>query len=387
MKKAYKVAIISALVLLTIFLFNILFKDQLNTLKGAIYVVLLPASIALFISYLLFPMERRIQSLVKNKTLSVVLTIVIFFLIVIGVTFLIIYLLVGQIIFVYEKAKANWDIFVSIFDSILPVDTMTFLQNLLSNGQGFQLSMIFDFLGTFGSIFSSIISILLTAIMVPIFLFFILYEKSRIFNGICVVIPEKYKGHARELGKRIDETLVKYFHAKIITILFLSILFSLGFAIVFIINKQIGIPLAILYGIMFGLILAFLDLIPYVGPLIGAILPMLFIAMLSKNTNELILYPSLILGINFLGQWSQKMLIEPLVMSKEVDLHPLLIFTAMLFFGSLFGFVGIILATPICGIIKATSLYIRQLHLKNDDQPGEEADSDGLLNNLENGDI
>ena len=158
----------------------------------------------------------------------------------------------------------------------------------------------------------------------------------------------------------IDQTVTKHFRGKMITISHCHY-FSVWAFRSSLLLREISIPLAILYGLFFGLVLAFLDLVPYIGPTLGTILPMFFIAILCTNTKELILYPLLVLAVNFSGQWLQKILIEPIVMSKEVDLHPLLVFTSMLFFGALLGFVGFILATPICGIIKASAQYFREL--------------------------
>lgn len=360
-KKTYIVAAGIALVLLILFLLNLLFSDQLKILKGAIYVVLLPASIALFISYLLTPLETRIRNVVKNKTVSVLLSILVLAIIVIAMFTLIGYLLAEQIAFVVQKIKDNWTFIEENLFKILPDSITGYLKNVIYNYNDIDISLVMSLVNRFGSVLGSFFSILVTIIMVPVFLFFLMYEKGKIFNSLLVVVPNKYKSHARELGVRIDQTVTKYFRGKMITILSLSLFFCVGFSIIFIIKGELSIPLAILYGLFFGLVLAFLDLVPYIGPTLGTILPMFFIAILCTNTKELILYPLLVLAVNFSGQWLQKILIEPIVMSKEVDLHPLLVFTSMLFFGALLGFVGFILATPICGIIKASAQYFREL--------------------------
>lgn len=362
MKRTYIIAIVIALVLLILFLLNLLFANQLRVLRSAIYVVVLPASIALFISYLLFPLEQRLRSVVKNKTVSVILAILIFALIVVAMMTLVGYLLAEQIAFLIQKIKENWTFIEEHLFTLLPDKLSEILTNFIYNYNDIDVNYILNLVSRFSSILGSFLSFLVTIIMVPVFLFFWMYEKGRIFNSLLVVMPNKYKNHARELGVRVDLTVTKYFRGKMITIFFLALFFSIGFSIIFIVQGDVGVLLAILYGLFFGTLLAFLDLVPYLGPTLGTVLPMFFVAILCTNTKELILFPSLVLGVNFLGQWLQKILVEPIVMSKEVDLHPLLVFTSMLFFGALMGFAGFILATPICGIIKASFKYFHEIN-------------------------
>jgi putative permease len=61
--------------------------------------------------------------------------------------------------------------------------------------------------------------------------------------------------------------------------------------------------------------------------------------------------------LNLLAQEAQKTLVEPLIMSKEINIHPIAILMGLLFFGALFGFVGFILATPLISTIHATRNY------------------------------
>lgn len=116
--------------------------------------------------------------------------------------------------------------------------------------------------------------------------------------------------------------------------------------------------MAIAYGITFGMLLSILDLVPYVGPAIGIIIPFLFVLVVSTSGTEFLVFAIILTIIDIIGQSGQKVLIEPYVMSKEVEIHPLAIFSGMLFFGTMFGFVGLIIATPVVATIRNSYRYL-----------------------------
>ena len=68
-----------------------------------------------------------------------------------------------------------------------------------------------------------------------------------------------------------------------------------------------------------------------------------------------------LIAVNAVIQLIQGNILQPIIMGREVNLHPLLVLTSFIFFGSLFGITGIILAIPITGIIKASAIYFNEL--------------------------
>ena len=71
-------------------------------------------------------------------------------------------------------------------------------------------------------------------------------------------------------------------------------------------------------------------------------------------------FVAIIVG-NFAGQFFQGNILQPIIMGREVNLHPLLVLSSFIFFGALFGMTGIILAIPITGIIKTSFEYFGEL--------------------------
>jgi putative permease len=191
----------------------------------------------------------------------------------------------------------------------------------------------------------------ITIVLVPVFLFFILHDKKRIFEGIISVVPKKKQTHLKELGSRANIVIEKYFNGRFISMFVMSIFFTIFFFILGFKEKSI----------FFGFTLGFLDIIPYVGGFIGMLLPVLFSFTIS---DQLMFgewaFVAVIIG-NFTGQFIQGNILQPFIMGREVNLHPLLVLSSFIFFGALFGITGIILAIPITGIIKTSFEYFGEL--------------------------
>ena len=117
-------------------------------------------------------------------------------------------------------------------------------------------------------------------------------------------------------------------------------------------------------SLFFGFFLGFLDIVPYVGGFIGMLFPILYSFTISDQLmfNEFA-FVAIIVG-NFAGQFFQGNILQPIIMGREVNLHPLLVLSSFIFFGALFGMTGIILAIPITGIIKTSFEYFGELRDK-----------------------
>jgi len=182
-------------------------------------------------------------------------------------------------------------------------------------------------------------------------LVFLLSDRNNIFKGLLWVLPKKYQADVVELGIRANDVTEKYFNGRFLSMLIMSIFFTIVFIIF-----GFGIDKAIFFGFTLG----FLDLIPYIGGFIGIALPVLY----SFTIADTVLFGQwafiAIIIINIIAQFIQGNILQPYIMGKEVKLHPLLILSSFIFFGALFGITGIILAIPITGTLKTTLEYYRE---------------------------
>jgi len=189
----------------------------------------------------------------------------------------------------------------------------------------------------FGSFSIAIFSIIFIS-------FFLLKDSKLLEHGVLTFIPNgKEEGSKRSMHK-IKDLLSRYFVGLIFQILILFIIYTIVL-LVFGVNNAIVI----------AFLCALLNLIPYVGPMIGGAL-MMFLTMTSfigSDFHTVILPKTIYVLIGFLlGQLVDNFFSQPIIFSKSVKSHPLEIFLIISITGLLFGVLGLIIAVPAYTVIK-----------------------------------
>lgn len=181
-----------------------------------------------------------------------------------------------------------------------------------------------------------------------IFISFFLLKDSKLLEGsILTLIPDHSESRFEKSLEKIKNLLSRYFIGLVFQILILFILYS--FVLLF-----FGIDNAIVIAFLCAL----LNIIPYLGPIIGAFV-MFFLTMssnLGQDFSTVMLPTTLYVMIGFLiGQMIDNFLSQPLIFSNSVRSHPLEIFLIIIISGLLFGVVGMIAAVPTYTVIKVIS--------------------------------
>ena len=363
-------AAVTLTILAVIYMIQLNFGDYLAQIWNSLKSVVIPAALALFISYLIRPMYRSMCKRGLSKTLSALASMVVFLLILLAFITLISVLVTLQVKQLLETSGSIVDINLSWLFNFMPPDIVTNITNDLG-----QLDLIktFNYLVSTGQIDISknifaatvdgilgLVYWLIMIIMMPVFLFFFLREGDTIAKSMIGSIPKRFHREDFDVMFQLAHVSTeKYMRGKIISIGFLALFFSVAFTVALLFFTPIGIWTAILYGLLFGSIIAILDLVPYIGPGIGIILPLLYLLITAADMTQFVIFGLVFIAIDILGQNLQKMLIEPMVMSKEIEIHPLAIFSGLLFFGALFGLVGLIVATPIVATIRSIYRYLQ----------------------------
>ena len=104
-------------------------------------------------------------------------------------------------------------------------------------------------------------------------------------------------------------------------------------------------------GMIFALIIALTNAIPYVGSWIGTAFPVIYVLLSSKRKAIVLLVICIVV------QTIEADILTPLIQGKKTQLHPLIIVLSLMIFGVLFGFVGMIIAVPLSAIISITLKY------------------------------
>lgn len=181
----------------------------------------------------------------------------------------------------------------------------------------------------------NLLSLLLDFILAPLIAFFVLLDRDRIGQAILDFIPHVYKDEGLYLARRLNTAIEGYLRIMLILAIVVGIFSSLGLAIV-------GIPYALLLGFFAG----FVQIIPYIGPVI-AIVPAAMVALFTKSgwyALAVIIYFTVLTQVGSL-------VLAPIMMRQHVGVHPVLVIFALLVGGALFGFWGVVLAIPVAAVI------------------------------------
>ena len=209
------------------------------------------------------------------------------------------------------------------------------------------------------SFLSNTFSVLLSVTMVfliMLYFIFILLDYEKIANGWPQLIPGKYRPFVEGLVEDVECNMNRYFRGQALIALCVGILLAIGF-------KIIDFPLAVTLGLFIGV----LNLIPYMQTI--GIIPMLILALLrSAETGEnfwiIFGLALLVLGI---VQMIQDLFLTPRIMGKAMGLNPAIILLALSIWGTLLGFIGLIIALPLTTLCLS---YYKRLILQDDQGAG-----------------
>ena len=172
-----------------------------------------------------------------------------------------------------------------------------------------------------------------------LFISFFFLKDSKLFeDGLMTFIPKGTESRSKRSFTTIKDLLSRYFVGLIFQILILFIIYTITLLIFGIDN-----------AVVIAFLCALLNLIPYVGPLVSAIL-MVVLTMtsnLGESFSDVILPKTIYVMIGFvIAQLIDNFFSQPIIFSKSVKSHPLEIFLIIIIAGILFGVVGLIVAIP-----------------------------------------
>ena len=297
---------------------------------------LIPVSLGILITFLLMPVSRWLERH-KVPTIPAIIMSIILMVIVLGA---LIFFLSNQFMSFTDDLPLLRDKLVDKFGGVQQFVTERFnvsekhqiawvreqlLKMLNSSGQ------------IFGNIFSATGSFLAAATLIPIYIFFFTYYRHKFIDFMKHMTPPDKHNWMLDMMHRTSQVSQKYLVGLLIDISILSVLNSIGFLI-------LGINHAILLGIIAGI----LNIIPYIGVLIGSIFP-IAIALLTKDSAWTAVGA---LGVCVLVQFLDNNFITPKVVGSAVSINPLATMIALLIGGFVWGVAGMMLFIPFLGMLK-----------------------------------
>ena len=295
-----------------------------------------PILVAIILAYMLEGIVKSVSEKYKIQRTGAVLSVYISFLILSFMTVIILVPLMLNQISLFVKSLPSMlergkDLLLSSSDSQFSLFSQEQITEILSaiNSEITMLgSSIISFsLSSAGSLIETIVYI----IIVPIIIFFLLYDKETINNWFKKFFPEKLD-LSRKAYAELDLKLGNYIRCKLIEIIIVWFASTFFFAI-------LGLNYSLLLGFLCGISV----IIPYVGA-IAVTIPITIVAYFQWGTSSEFWY---IIIAHTLIQIIDGNVVVPILFSDAVNLHPLAILVSILFFGTIWGIWGVFFAIPL----------------------------------------
>jgi predicted PurR-regulated permease PerM len=198
---------------------------------------------------------------------------------------------------------------------------------------------------------AAVFNFLSLLIITPIVAFYILIDWNGMITRIDSWLPLDHRAHLRAIAKEINQALAGFLRGQSLVCLSLGLWYSLGLTL-------IGLD----FGFLIGAIGGFLSFIPYVGGLTALVLTA-GVALVQG-------WPSLKLffiavGVVVCGQFLDAYVVSPKLVGDSIGLHPVWLMFALLAFGQLFGFVGLVVAVPTAAAIGVVARHLIALYLES----------------------
>lgn len=330
-------------ILVLIYVISLIFKEWgVLSFIGKILSTISPLFIGFFIAWLLNPMVVKLTNGKIKKTLSVIIVYLLLLLLIYLIFAFTIPSLGNQISDIVAAIPGIVEDVNSWINKVfLDLSNMT-LQNLDSIKASF-LKTITDFATsvetnlpeTAVNIVSSVASGIGTIVLSLIIGFYILFDYEKFTEGFIKIFPTKYRKEVTVLSSKLSDSLYAYVSGTLWLSLLLFVLSVIGFSI-------IGLNASVLIAF----ICVITNLIPYIGPYMGAAVA----AAIGFAESPII--GTLTLIFILIVQTIEGNFLHPLVMSKKMKLSPITIIISLLVFGYLWGIIGMVIATPLMAIIK-----------------------------------
>jgi len=314
----------------------------LITLLCAGYLLYIGASLILPLLYgtllaiFLYPIDKKVLRLVKYKPLSIT------------ISFLSVIIPLGSVGTLFTMQLMNIMSSLPSIEKNLKLGIDKALQKVedifpafdISRKQLIEETMSSDLEGPVTMITQGVVnttSILIATALTFLYAFFILYYRKSFRNFIVYQFKRRFRSDIKGALSQIKKTTQAYIGGLGLVIIILSVLNSIGLLI-------IGVEYAVFWGSLAGL----LAVIPYIGTMLGGILPALYSLATSSSPYE----PILVIIFYAVVQQVEGNLITPKVIGDKVDINPLFAIIAIFLFGSLWGVGGVVLALPVISIIR-----------------------------------
>lgn len=341
-KNVVKILFILSIVLLIFVISKILIDYGIIRAIIAFLSIISPFFIGIIVAWLLDPLVNRLVKRKLSRSASSFIVFISFIILLATIIFLVVPTLIDQIrefIGIAPKIIENsksWinNVFADL-NNLYDYDFTSIKDNIYASFTTFSDKITVD-IPTFAvNLIGNILSGGLNIIIGLFIGFYMLFDFNNVRKGLLSFLPKKIHEDTIELTDRLNKSLKSYVQGTIFVTIILFTVQSIGFTL-----SGLKAP------VVFGLICAITNIIPYIGPYIGGVPAVLVGFTISPLVGLLTLISVIV------SQFLESYILTPIVLSKTMKLHPVTIIIGLLIFGHFFGIIGMLLGTPIVSCLK-----------------------------------
>jgi len=307
--------------------------------------ILIPFTLAVFFTFLLLPVSRKLEHWHFPKAIAILVSIV-----------LALGLFVALLYFFYSQVLSfvnDWPVLEKALTAKMETVQQFIRETFHVSNQEQQIwisGKIKENASTGGvlimGIFSATTSFLASFALIPIYIFFLSLYQDKFREFVRLIAKEDKNDQALMVVKKISRVSQKYLMGIFLDVVILSVLNSTGFLI-----------LGLRHAILFGVLASMLNIIPYIGVLIGSTLPILM-AFLTKDEMG---YTLGVAAVCFFVQFLDNNFITPYVVGSSVSINPLTAILVLMASAFIWGIPGMVLCLPLTGMAKVVCDNIESL--------------------------
>lgn len=308
-------------------------------------IALTPVFLGILICWISMPLSNKLKKIGLNKSMSAFFSLIIIFGVIIFVFLMLIPIFVSQL---SEFIRDLPQIYNSVVDKINPIiiDKLN-MPNGIKNFQEIISKDIIqnnlqEILNYSITTFQSIINILVTIVTTIVVSFFMVKDMDKFKESIITFFSRNSKSSKRYIMlTEMDEVVMSYVKGTIIDSIVVGILTSI-----------VCLILGLDYAVVWGILITVLNLIPYIGAIVSEVVVALYALTVGGPIFALITFVCLLMV-----QLVDANILQPNIIAKSVNLHPVVVLGGLIVFNLMFGIVGMIIAMPVLAVIKVYLEY------------------------------
>ncbi len=333
---------------------------------------LLPFVVGAGIAYFLDPVADRLEEWGCSRVLATIIVTLVMLIIFIALMLIVIPLLISQVQLLVvqtqgliEKAPEYFAQLESRFGNRFTdlFQEGSWLRNLLASMQDSLKSGGLALANTLLSSSLAVIDFLILAVVAPVVAFYLLMDWDRMIARIDDLLPREHAPVIRKLAGEMDSMLGNFVRGQLSVCAILGAFYSIGLVLV-------GLQFGLIVGFFAGLI----SFIPFVGSIIGGTLSV-GLALFQFWDQPILI--GVVAVIFVVGQMVEGNVLTPMLVGGSVGLHPVWLMLALSVFGSIFGFVGLLIAVPVAALIGVMTRFALEQYRSGRLYQGPQPKADG----------